>query len=120
MTCCSDIEAIGFTLNSNNYINGIYTFTGTFINGRHLYVDQNKFYGIWFDGEYGGAADWVIGLMSNLAEGKVTYGLALSNLDTFCPSLTKEWEEYFNLQWTYSTKAIVKCLSGDKRLLIEA
>ena len=104
----------------NNTINEIYTFTGTFVNGRHLYVKQNKVYGIWFNGKYGDEANWVIGSMSNLAEGKVTYGLALSDLDTFCLSLTKEWLEYFNLQWTYSTKAIVKCLSGDKRLLIKA
>jgi len=115
LTCCSDIEAIGFTLNSNNYINGIYTFTGTFINGRHLYVEQNKVYGIWFNGEYGVKADWVIGYMSDLAKGKLSVGFAFNNKDTFCPSLTKVWEHDFNNQWTYSTTAIVKCLSGDKK-----
>ena len=85
-----------------------------------MYVDQNKIYGIWFDGGYGAAAAWVLGLISGLAEGKRTYGFAMSNVDTFCPSLIKEWEELFDRQWTYSTKAIVKCSSGDKRLLIKA
>ena len=113
LTCCSDIEATGFT---DNHINGIYTFTGTLINGRHLYVEQNKVYGIWFNGKFGDAAEWVLGYMTNIAEGKLTFGVAFSsfhNKDSFCPSLTKVWKEYFNLQGTYSTKAIVKCLSGD-------
>ena len=111
MTCCFDIEAKGFTL---NIINEIYTFTGTFINGRHLYVKPNKVHGIWFNGEYGDAAEWVLGSMSNLAEGKLTYGVAKNKKNTFCPSLTKVWNEYLNNQWTHSTTAIVKCLSGDK------
>ena len=80
-------------------------------------MNQNKVNGIWFGGD---AAYWALGLMSGLAKGKLTYGLAVSNQNTFCPSLTKVWKEYFIGQWTYSTKAIVKCLSGDQKLLIKA
>ena len=105
--CCSDIEASGF---SKNEINGIYTFTGNFINGRHLYVGQNPVFGIWYNGLYGDAADWVLGWMSELAEGRVTYGWALSNQDTSCPSLTKEWDQWWYNQWVNSETDNVKCL----------
>ena len=33
-------------------------------------------YGIWYNGLYGDAADWVLGWMSTLAEGKLTIGWA--------------------------------------------
>ena len=85
-----------------------------------MYVGQNPVFGIWFIGKYGGAAGWVIGYVSNLAEGQLTNGLAKGKQDTFCPSSTKVWKEYFNSQWTYSTKGNVKCSSGDKILLIKA
>ena len=75
-----------------------------------MYLDQNKVYGIWFDSDY---VRWILGLMSMLAEGKQSYGVALSNQDTFCPSLTKEWVDYFYLKWSYPTEAIIKCVSGD-------
>ena len=107
--CCSDIEASGFT---RNEMNGIYSFSGNFLNGRHLYVDQNSVFGIWFDGEYGDAADWVLGLMSNIAEGKLTYGWVMSNQDTSCPSWTKVWTEWWNSQWIIAERGIIKCLSG--------
>ena len=107
--CCSDINASGF---SRNEINGNYSFTGNFINGRHLYVDQNNVSGIWFDGEYGDAADWVVGWMSNIAVGKLKNGYVLSNSDTSCPSMTKVWLEWWTSQWLNSETGIMKCLSG--------
>ena len=107
--CCSDIEASGFT---RNEMNGIYSFTGNYLNGRHLYVDQNSVFGIWFDGEYGDAADWVVGWMSNIAVGKLKNGYVLSNSDTSCPSMTKVWLEWWTSQWLTSETGIMKCLSG--------
>ena len=91
-------------------INGIYTFTGTHINGRHFYVGQNKRYAIWFDGLL---ADWVLGLMSKVLKGELTHGHAKNAKDICCPSLTKVWLEFFNDQWNYSPKSIVKCLSRE-------
>ena len=109
-TCCSEIEATGF---SKVEINGIYMFDGERINGRHLYVERNRVLGIWFNGEYGDAADWVLGWMSDLAEGKYTHGWAMSYQDTSCPSVTKEWDEWWTNQWQFSKTGIVKC-SGFK------
>ena len=86
-------------------LNGIYTFTGNSINGRHLYVEQNKVYGIWFDTVYG---NWVIGWMSNLAE---VNGYAWGyNEDTFCPSLSKEWKEWWNNQWGFLETVDLQCV----------
>ena len=110
MTCCTDIEAIGFT---DKFLNGIYTFTGTYISGRHLYVKENKVFGIWFNGEYGDEAAWEIGYMTSITKNLKSYSAYNINKDTSCASLTKVWKEYFNKQWTYSTKATVKCVSGD-------
>ena len=92
-------------------------FTGNFINGRHLYAAQNQVYGIWFDGEYGDAADWVAGYMTSIIEGKLRIGWAMSNEDTSCPSLSKVWIEWWNSQWQYSRKASIECLSGYHLLL---
>ena len=102
-TCCSAIEAAGFLKVA---MNGFYMFTGDFVNGRHLYVEQNKVFGIWFDGDYG---DWLIGWMSDLAEGN-GYSWAYNNGDTSCPLLTDLWYEWWNNQWTFSKTAIVDCV----------
>ena len=107
--CCSEIEATGF---AKIEINRIYRFHGSAINGRHLYVEQNNVFGIWFNGEYGEAADWVIGWMTSIADQELSYGWAMSNQDTSCPSVTKEWDEWWNSQWLKSETAIVKCSSG--------
>ena len=106
-TCCSDIKATGF---SNNEINGVYTFTGNFINGRHLYVEDNNIFGIWYNGLSGDAANWVLKSMSDLAEG---YGNSwvVNNEETSCPSLSKVWDEWWNNQWQ-SKMGVVQCLSG--------
>ena len=94
-------------------MNGVYAFTGNFINGRNLYVKEDKMFGIWFNGKSGGAADWVIGWMSALAEGN-GYSWAQNNRDLSCPSLSKEWDEFWNNQWQYSQKGVVQCVSGCK------
>ena len=105
--CCTEIEATGFLKVA---LNGFYIFTGNLINGRHLYVEKDNVYGIWFNGAYGAAADWVVGWMSDLAEGRDTYGWALSNQDTSCPSLTKEWDQWWSNQWLNSKTDNVKCI----------
>ena len=104
--CCSDIEASGF---SKNELNGIYSFTGNFINGRHWYVGAQQEYEIWFDGQIGWSGDWVIGLV------EYRNRWATTNKDPSCPAVTKIWKEYWSstYQWTDSTTAIVQCLSGD-------
>ena len=111
-TCCSDIKASGF---SNNEINGVYTFTGNFINGRHLYVENNNLLGIWFNGLSGNEANWVLGWMSSLSEGKVTIGWAKNAKDTSCPTMIKAWNEWWSGQWQYQKMGVVRCLSGYKR-----
>ena len=108
-TCCAHVKASGF---SKDALNQIYLFTGHVIKGRHLYVEQNQEYGIWFDGEYGGAASWIIGPMSNIAGGQLTYGWAFNNENTSCPSSSKVWEEWWNSQWQYSETATVECSLG--------
>ena len=95
-------------------------FTGTFMNGRHLYVAQNQLYGIWFDGD---AAHWVVGYMTSIIEGKLTIGWAMNKEDTSCPSLSKVWIEWdkskvkYGSQWQYSKTALIECLSGYHLLL---
>ena len=104
--CCADIKASGF---SNIEINGIYTLTGNFINRRNLYVGENKVFGIWFDDQKDDAADWVLGSMTNLAEG-YGYGWAFNHQDTSCPSSNKEWHEWWKNEWAYSETALLECL----------
>ena len=101
--CCFDIKASGFSVTE---INGIYTYTGNLINGRPLYVEQNRVYGIWTDGD----RDWVIGLMSYLAEGNGDDGLAFNYKDKSCPLFNKKWDELVNNLWTFSQTAIVDCV----------
>ena len=104
--CCSNIKASGF---SKKEINGIYTFTGNFINERHLYVGQNPVYGIWYNGLHGAAAGWMSGLMSDLSAGKLLFGWAKNNENTTCPSFTKVWDEWWNSKWLNSETAITGC-----------
>ena len=110
-SCCSDVKTSGF---SKSALNGIYMFTGNLINGRYLYVEQNQVYGIWFNGETGDGAYWVLGWMSALAEGKVTNGWAMINEDTSCPSFSKVWKEWWNSQFYYTQSATLQCYSGNK------
>ena len=107
LQCCSDIKASGF---AKNELNGIYTSSGNLINGRHLYVKQDKVFGIWFDGQNGYHADWILGYMTSIAEGKLTLAWAYLNKDSSCPSLNKEWNEWWNYQWVFSETAFLECL----------
>ena len=110
-TCCSIIKATGFL--EADEINGNYMFNGTFINGRHLYIGQKKLTGIWFNKR---DAIWVIGPISNLAKGQISYGYAASLAkNTSCPSMIKLWNERKMSSFQneeYSTIAIVDCLLG--------
>ena len=75
-----------------------------------MYVGENKVYGIWFNGQYGVAAAWILGEITSLAYKSYHFGWASSHRS--CPSLTKIWREKLNNEWLYSTTAIVECLSG--------
>ena len=90
-------------------------FTGNFINGRSLYVGQNSaVHGIWFNGQYGNSAAWILGDMTSLSNGWAPYGIwAWSQSDVSCPSLINVWQEKWNNNWAYSVTATVECLSGD-------
>ena len=108
-TCCSDIEVTGFTF---KFINGLYYSAIDVINGRHVYVKENKAYGIWLNGESGDAANWVLGLMMELAVGKVNVGFARSTQYSSCISSTKVWNEWWDGEWVHAETGIMKCLSG--------
>ena len=112
-TCCHDIEASGFIATPAK--NDFYTFTGTLINGRHLYITKKQFYtyGIWFNGQYGDAAGWVIDKISYLTEGATIRSNESKKDKQFCPSVIKVWQEMKMTRWTNSTTAIVQCLSGN-------
>ena len=87
--------------------------TGTLINGRPFYVERNNKYGMWFNGKYGAAAAWILGRMTDLIRGRVTYSKATSTNDTPCPSSSKLWQELWNGEFVYSETAIVECVTGN-------
>ena len=104
------MKASGF---SEKEINGIYSFTGNFIYGRPLYVDEKQIYGIWFDGKPW-VESWIIGPMTELKAGYYNLNYwVMSNRDTSCPAVTKVWDDTRTDQWADSITAIVQCLSGD-------
>ena len=81
------------------------------INGRALYLGENKIYGMWFDGQMLNNADWILGPISNLEEGKVTYGVLRSAGDMPCPSQTVIWSEYWIHGWKNNENANIQCIS---------
>ena len=53
---------------------------------------RNGAFAIWFDGEKGKQADWVIGLARNLKLKKYTRAILVSNKAANCPTNIKEWQ----------------------------
>lgn len=101
--CCSTVIISGL---SNTVFLGHYIFDKTLINGRPLYVEESETNGLWFDGQSG----WVIGLLSDLKKGKVTYTNVRSNEDTNCPTLTSLSKEYFDEEWKNNKENRLECL----------
>ena len=95
---------------SNNFLLNNYNFNTTLINGRPLYVGESETFGLWFGGgQYG----WVIGSLSNLKEGKSTYGYVFSKADTNCPTLTSISEEWFSYKMENSVNGRLECLDSN-------
>ena len=92
LDCCDIIAVEGLF---RNELLGVYNFNGTRINGRPLYMGP-KPYAMWFNGESGTDANWIIGRISDLDMGKFNYGFIHNQQDTPCPDFdmtTKEWWE---------------------------
>ena len=56
------------------------------VNHRQYYLNAGKTKGIWFNGESGTNADWMMGRVSNLQAENYTYGWMQSNSNDDCPS----------------------------------
>lgn len=106
--CCSTVITTGL---SNTFLLGNYNFNGTLINGRPLYVGESETYAIWFDGDSGSAAGWMIGTLSDLKIGN-HYGFGLINQDTKCPTLTGVLKEWINNNWETNENGRLECVPG--------
>ena len=65
------------------------------------YVDNEKRYAIWFDG----TDEWFIGYLSDLKEGKFTYGFFQNDEFIDCPTDTTDWREYVDGEWNINPNA---------------
>ena len=104
--CCLSVITTGL---SNTLLLGNYNFNGILINDRPLYVGEGETYGLWFNGQN----SWLIGLLTNLNDGKVTYGFAFSNKDTDCPTFTSISLVYHNGKWENNVNGRLECLDSN-------
>ena len=92
--CCPTVLINGAL---NTFLNQNYVFDNTLAQGRPLYVDATSTYAIWWDGE----DDWMVGELSEMNEGKLSYGWIYSREPHDCPNNSSTWMEYYNGQWSY-------------------
>ena len=91
----------------------IYHQNGTVVNGRPIYIGENDTYAIWFDGDSGTDADWTIGPLENLDDGKYTWGIMASNHDAECPVGNTIWDEAANGKFNQNPNILVTCTIKD-------
>ena len=87
----------------------IYHQNGTRFHGRPIYIGENDAYGIWFDGESGTDAHWLIGPVQNLVDGNYNWAIMASNHDAECPVGSRIWLESANGRFNQNPNIIVTC-----------
>ena len=84
----------------------MYTYTGTTIFGRPIYIGPNGYFAIWsYHNKY-----WFIGRRSDLIEGKPTHVTMKGYINTLedndCPNNVKVWAEPYDGSWKVSNGTI--------------
>ena len=72
-------------------LNQLYFQSDRVISNRPLYIDALNRYAVWFDG----SDDWMVGYLSNIDEGKLTWGFMANDEMVDCPVDSKGWIEYY-------------------------
>ena len=83
----------------------IYNVIENVVSQRHVYVSEDGIYAIWFDGRTG----WVVGSLSDIKEGILTYGYLFNTQITDCPFHSDRWIEWYLSSWDFGD-AEIKCL----------
>ena len=100
--CCSTVSIVGAKQSS---LDKLYVLNGTIISGRPLYVDSSNQHGIWFSG-----ANWVVGTISSVNEGKITYGYIHNDGESGkCPGESESWNEYYDNSWNTNEEMTMEC-----------
>jgi hypothetical protein len=97
-TCCPTVIIKGAL---NGHLNQKYFTNNKRVHDRPLYVDKSNTYGIWWDGGDGADGDWNVGSLSNLDEGKFTWGWMVNDETHDCPNNSSTWQESYNDEWSY-------------------
>jgi len=100
--CCLTVSIVGAKRSS---LNQLYALNGTLVSGRPLYVDLSNQNGIWFSGTY-----WMVGSISNVNEGKLTYGYIHNDGEAGeCPGESESWKEYYDSSWDINEEITMEC-----------
>ena len=105
-TCCSVINLSG---THKSYLNQFYYKSDTLISNRPLYISSDKTKGIWYDGDESDEPDWVVGSISDLNQGKLTYGFMLNDESVDCPTDSNDWKESHDGSWLNNYEISMKC-----------
>ena len=102
VVCCDYIRVTGL---SDSEPRGLYHLTERFVFGRPMFQSTNGKNGIWYLEQ----GTWMIGLTSDLNEGKFDTGTAVSNTNTSCPNFGTASEEVRNNKWSVNNNLAVTC-----------
>jgi len=83
----------------------MYTKANQLLNDMPYYVDRDRKYAIWFNGQ----RDWMMGLLSNVEEGQFTFGFSRNDEFVECPTDTKDWREVIDSKWISNVNATLSC-----------
>lgn len=86
--CCQNMRV---KLADYPRISGNFVRQPNFVNNRAWW--RHGGFAIWFDGEAGKQADWVIGLAKNVRAKRYTRAILVSNMASNCPTTIKEWTQ---------------------------
>jgi len=86
------------------------------VNGHTLYrgkyPENEKYYGIWYDGEHQ-SPDWILGYLHRVDQGIFSKGFLASDAYAKCPNQIGSWKEFLHGSWTAlgDTDVTVRCLT---------
>ena len=100
--CCKVINLVGAQWSS---LNQLYFQSERVIRNRPLFIDPFNEYAVWFSGKY-----WMIGYLSNIEEGKLTYGFIFSpEENVVCPVDSEVYQELYSGSGNINSNMHLKC-----------